>query len=945
MKKLKVLIILALVVCMASEVFGLTYGADNYKKYRSAALNAGRNDPIMNFMTEVEGKVGGETGTGTIYYVDSDVSSAGAGTSVTAAVATIQEGIDLCTANAGDIVYVMPGYAENAASAAIIDFDCAGMTLYCLGEGEDMPTVSLITTAAATIQISAADVTIFNLRISGNYTNGITEAVDITADGDGYRILGCEFRETSATKELLKMITVTADADEGTIAGCKFIGIATGTDSVAISLEGGSDYSEIIDNDFYGDWSGYVIDGSTAASIGLRVNYNRINNLDAGAGKTMAFHASTTGDVIGNTCYGNGATFAPVGDAMFVSPDNIFMQTENVETRTYESMFGAYRGDAAGTAGDSIFADFVLAQTDLDAILADTALWDTTDELQTILFGSATAGATATALATAQSNIDAIEVDTGTTLPATLTGISAAIASIDATGFAASATSDPASTVIVECTTLAGFGNDYFNTGWSLRCMLDISGVGTAPEGETWDIIDYVSSTGTFTVNAAFTAKVTTGDGIWVFRTEELNLDDKTMLGCAGTIRYIDSGTSGDGSGLTLENAYVTVALAEAACGAGDVVYIADGHDEEIGDLLINVANVSFIGLGEGDARPLLTLNDNTDEITIDAAGVTMKNIRIQSGVTACVKAFYIDDAGIGCTLDSIAFIDGEASTVDEFVDVIQVNAAASNLTVKNCTYYSLDATGHTNSFLDLGETTIDSPTIEGCTIFGMFAEAPIWGGAAAVPVNVVIKDNVISNTTTGQFCIEFTGAATGTCVNNMLYADTYGAVLNPGSLKCFGNMQTVGVDTAAEDIPLIAGKSYSRIKTSGVITATDQLFTVTGSPIIVTSFIGHATTAIGGGCTLNIQVDAAAAGEDYDLSTDVDIQTVDQGGLIVFDPAILEGVTTPAPLGATGCSAMPLNWFVVPGDIESDAGGDTGAITWYMVFTPVGPGCEVVPQ
>lgn len=366
----KVLMGFLLMLCLTSIAYSLTYSGDYYERNIRFSGKGGEYDPIKLFMNEVAGKVGGETGTGTIYYVDSGVASAGAGTSVTTAVATIQEGIDLCTANAGDIVYVMPGHAENAASAAVIDFDCAGMTLYCLGEGEDMPTVSLTTAASATVQISAADVAIYGLRILGNYTNGITEALDITADGDGYRILNCEFRETSATKELLKMVTVTADADEGTIAGCKFIGIATGTDSIAISLEGGSDYTNIIYNDFYGDWSGYPIDGTTAASVGLNVCYNRMNNLDTGAGKTIAFHSSTTGNIIGNTLYGNGTSFAIVADAMFVSPDNVCMATENVETRNYATMFGPYRGDAAGTAGDSIYADFVLAQSDLDAIIA-----------------------------------------------------------------------------------------------------------------------------------------------------------------------------------------------------------------------------------------------------------------------------------------------------------------------------------------------------------------------------------------------------------------------------------------------------------------------------------------------------------------------------------------------------------------------------------------------
>ena len=840
----KILMILMVIACLSGQVYALTYGADNYKNNISVALTASRNDPIKNFMTEVESKISGETGTGSIFYVDSATDGA-TGLTWATAVGTLQEAINLGTDNAGDIVYVAAGHEEDLATAAVLLFDCPGMTVIGFGSGDEMPEFSL-TALASTVSVTAPDVTIYNLRFLGDFATGSTLGLDVQATGDGFRVFGCEFRSNSNNEELLIALNVTAAANNLVIAGNSFVFETGGTESSAIVFEGASNKTVIYGNRFDGDWSGYVIDASGATSVQMLIEDNVIHNMDTGAGGTMTFAAASTGDIIRNVCYGNHATgYIPVGNAMFISPENVFMGTENVETRNYETMFGPFTGAAGGAAGTTIFADMVLAQTDLDAIIVDVGLWNTGTKAKTLLFGSDTAGATASAVSTVSGNVDSILVDTGTDIPASLSGITTAIASIDATGFAASATSDPASTAIVECTTLAGFGNDYFNTGWSLRCMLDLSGAGTAPEGETWDIIDYVSATGTFTVNAAFTVKVTTGDSIWVFRTEELNLDDKTMLGCAGTIRYVDSGTSGDGSGLTLENAYATVALAEAALSAGDVVYIADGHDEEIGDLLINVANVSFIGLGEGDARPLLTLNDNTDEITIDAAGVTMKNIRIQSGVTACVKAFYIDDAGIGVTLDNISFIDGEASTVDEFVDVIQVNAAASNLTVKNCTYYSLDATGHTNSFLDLGEVTIDSPTIEGCRIFGKFAEAPVWGGAAAVPVNVLIKDNIISNTTTGQFCIEFTGAATGMCVGNRLYSDSYATTLNPGSLKCIDNIAVNAIDTSGVPIPEQAARIESEHGT-GLVFFVDSGAAAGGSGLSWSSAVQTMDEAIG---------------------------------------------------------------------------------------------------
>ncbi len=770
---MKKIVLFLLLFMVASQAQALTK-----EEYLVGGDYVGSRSPLYDqlylHLVDFEAIDGAQIGPGTKYYVDSTVSGATSGTSWATAMDTMQEAIDLCTDNAGDYIYVAPNHAENVASAAAIDFDCPGVTVVGYGENEHQPTFSMITAATATVQISAADVTLFNLRFLGNYTNGITECLDVTANGDGARILGCQFRETSATKELLIMITVTADADEVVIAGNKFVGIATGTDSVAINFEGGSDQSEILSNDFYGDWSGYVIDASTAASIGLNVNRNTMNNLDTGAGKTMAFHTSSTGNVIGNACYGNGASFALVGDSMFIAADNIVMATENVETRNYETMFGPYRGDAAGTAGDSVFADAVLQKAETVLILEDTGT-------------------------TIPDKIDVTD--------AAIAGLNSAIASIDATGFAANCTSNPANTSKAVSTTLAGFGDDYFNTDWSLKCMLDASGPGSAPEGEVIDITDYDSATGEFTVNIAFTAQLDVGDGIWVFRQDELNLEDATILGCAGTIRYVDSGTSGDGSGLTLENAYATFALAEAACGAGDVVYIADGHDEDIGDIVINeAANISFIGMGEGDARPLLTCNDNTDEITIDANGITIKNIRLQAGADQVVTAFRIEDAGVGCTLENISFIDGEGAD-EEFVICIDVDAAAMQLTVRDCTYSNINATTtHASAFIDLTDGTIDQTTIKGCTVFGEFANGGIYSNA--VCTNLSIIDNVISNTTAAKYAIQLSAAATGVLVDNRLYSNDYATMLDPGSLKCSGNIGVDAIDQQGITMPISAETS-----------------------------------------------------------------------------------------------------------------------------------------
>ncbi len=519
------------------------------------------------------------------------------------------------------------------------------------------------------------------------------------------------------------------------------------------------------------------------------------------------------------------------------------------------------------------------------------------------------------------------------------TTISAIASGVGGIGFRGTATNNAVTTTVISVD-LAGFGNDYFNTGWSILVVLDADGPGTAPEEEVRDITDYVSSTGTFTVDAAFTAALTTSDEIYIRRREELHVDDPAMLNTSGTTWYLDDGGS-NGDGRSWQSAKTTLAAVEALVAVGDAIFVGRNHNEALttGGDLINIAGVSITGMGTGDDRPLFDMDVDADELTLNAAGITLKNLRFRPGATALTSGIIVGAAGIGCVIEDCAFVDGEAAGTDEWTDAIVVNTAASDLTVKNCTFYNTGAPG---TFINLDAATIANATIIGNKFFGACTEAPIWG-AAAVPTNLLIKDNVVKNTSSGNACIEFQGAATGECIGNSLSGDTYGAILDPGSMRCYGNLQTVGINATAEDVPLVAGRSYARQMLFGDVGAQQDLFSVTGSPIIIEHCWGIASVAIGGAATLNWEVDADS-GHDYDLSTAVDIQSVDEGGSIVFTDVVAEGVLTPQALGSSG-AGQALSWFSEEGMIETASAGDTGNVEWYIIFKPVFSGGEVIPQ
>ena len=87
---------------------------------------------------------GAQFTTGRVFYVHSSGSdSAQAGETAAAPFATLDFAIGQCSANNGDLIYVMPGHAETLTAAGQLDFDIAGVRAQGLGWGTTRPTFTL----------------------------------------------------------------------------------------------------------------------------------------------------------------------------------------------------------------------------------------------------------------------------------------------------------------------------------------------------------------------------------------------------------------------------------------------------------------------------------------------------------------------------------------------------------------------------------------------------------------------------------------------------------------------------------------------------------------------------------------------------------------------------------------------------------------------------------
>ncbi|MCC7371651.1 MAG: hypothetical protein IT306_24750 [Chloroflexi bacterium] len=270
---------------------------------------------------------------GEILFVSSatGTDSAGSGKSPDAPCATIDYAVGLCTASAGDVIYVMPGHAETIVAAAGIDADVAGISIIGLGKGSLKPTLTMGTATTATVKMNAANVSIRNIRFVNNI-DSLVKFIDVNADYA--TIEDCDF-VTSSTKEALSFINLATTKDYLTVRRCRFeqptdpAGSDGGADTGALYCVD-SEYILFEDCWFSGNFETAIFHNKTTACKHLWVkNCHGIQAL-AGA-EPFQLVAGATGAMLGGgfiTPAEAAATEATlvgtVGDAFFVLQPGAF---------------------------------------------------------------------------------------------------------------------------------------------------------------------------------------------------------------------------------------------------------------------------------------------------------------------------------------------------------------------------------------------------------------------------------------------------------------------------------------------------------------------------------------------------------------------------------------------------------------------------------------------
>lgn len=211
---------------------------------------------------------------GAIFFVHSGTGTDGAGygRNPDAPLATIDYAIGLCTADKGDVIYVMPGHNEGLGNAQIT-CDIAGIAIVGLGSGSNIPRIDF-DHANASIDVTANGVTLENLRLLPSVT-AVLIAVDVAADDVVLRrLVTLPGEDGAGVDEFAETIEINAGSDRCLIEDCTFTQHASAAGVLScVLLQGASDGVVIRGCTMWTAGAGLVapINGDTTLSTNLLI--------------------------------------------------------------------------------------------------------------------------------------------------------------------------------------------------------------------------------------------------------------------------------------------------------------------------------------------------------------------------------------------------------------------------------------------------------------------------------------------------------------------------------------------------------------------------------------------------------------------------------------------------------------------------------------------------
>lgn len=274
-----------------------------------------------------------------------------------------------------------------------------------------------------------------------------------------------------------------------------------------------------------------------------------------------------------------------------------------------------------------------------------------------------------------------------------------------------------ASTTTIVCDDLKNFDDDYFNDGWLMYIAHNDDAPGTAPEGETRDISNYVGATGTFTT-AVFSANVEESDVVIVARVTTFIIDQVKLIVSPVDGSLASFISSGNGS-TTLGTRIGTDVSIIDALGHTGVSALTTGIYGNIGDFAGQThlqTLLAALGIPDVSGKSFYTclITDRLDDGTFGLAALGTELGLVKSKTDLMNSALGTDTLNDANTSDTIIpstlptnihiifDISNLNNNLDDFDIEVKVGAAASERVVA---YYNLTSDG-TDITADKGSGT-----------------------------------------------------------------------------------------------------------------------------------------------------------------------------------------------------------------------------------------------
>ena len=284
-----------------------------------------------------------------------------------------------------------------------------------------------------------------------------------------------------------------------------------------------------------------------------------------------------------------------------------------------------------------------------------------------------------------------------------------------------------------------------------------------------------------------------------------------TDVPTTGSLFFVDSNSGSALGGYTADSPAATIAQALALCTAskGDVIFVAPGHNEGIGDaqLTWNKAGVRIVGLGQGTDRPRIDYDHANASIDITASNVSVENFQLLPSVTGVAIAIDINAGVTDTIIRNCASLPGEdGAGVDEFAITVDIKSGCDRTLIDGCRFTQHASSTGVNSCVKLTGAS-DLISIKNCEMWSA-------GSGLIAPIN---GDTTLSTRLLVENCVLTADDEPGI----ELLTGTTGVFRN---VDIFSNLATVAAATVADGVAHfrvryveVGNESDAAVKTASV--------------------------------------------------------------------------------------------------------------------------------